>query len=62
MSTPTTTPELRQLNFYELQNALYDAYSLKDAAPTREKGVERIKSIYAEYARRGIVKVAQPKL
>ena len=51
-----------QLNWYELQHALYDAHAERDNEETREQGIEKIRAIYEEYARRGVTQVVMPEL
>ncbi len=53
-------PDLRNLNWYYLQKAMYAAWSLYDQPATTEEGRQRIRAVYDEYARRGVSKVIRP--
>jgi hypothetical protein len=54
--------DLTKRNWVQLQQALYDARRQHDAPETRTEGRRRILAVYAEYARRGVTKVAKPRL
>ena len=51
---------MRKLNWIMPQRALYDAWREYDTPATREEGRRKILAVYAEYARRGVTKVAMP--
>ncbi len=53
-------PELRNLNWYYLQKAMYAAWAIYDQPGTKEEGRKRIREVYDEYARRGVSKVIRP--
>jgi hypothetical protein len=55
-------PELARLNWKELQDELYKARELNDKPETCAEGARRIRAIFAEYARRGVKKVAPPAI
>ena len=55
-------PDLRKLNWYHLQKALYAAHALFDQPATREEGKARINAAYDEYARRGVTMTKRPAL
>jgi len=52
--------DLTKLNWYHLQKAMYEAWGMFDKAQTKEVGRMRIKAVYEEYARRGVVDVLWP--
>ena len=53
-------PDLKRLNWYYLQKAMYAAWAIFDTPATKEEGRTRIKAVYAEYARRGVENVVLP--
>lgn len=55
-----TVADLTKLNWYYLQKAMYEAWSMYDKAETKEQGRSRIKAVYDEYARRGVSDVLRP--
>ena len=55
-------PDLKKLNWYYLQKAIYEAHGLYDQPATREEGKKRINAAYDEYARRGVTMTKRPNL
>jgi hypothetical protein len=53
-------PDLKSLNFYYLQKAIYEAHAKYDQPATREEGRKRINAVYDEYARRGVTMTKRP--
>jgi hypothetical protein len=54
--------DLPGLNWYQLQKAIYEGHALYDKPATHEQGRALIEACFAEYARRGVSKVAKPDL
>ena len=53
---------MKKLNWVQLQQALYDAWRVYDTPDTKATGRKQIRAVYAEYRRRGVTKVAMPRL
>ena len=54
--------DLKKLNWYDLQRALYSAHLVRDQADTHDKGTAQVKAVLGEYRRRGVTKFAMPDL
>ncbi|MFW6189393.1 MAG: hypothetical protein ACOC7T_03085 [Planctomycetota bacterium] len=54
--------ELPELNLKELQDALYYAHDLNDAAATEEEGAGLIRAVFDEYEKRGFVPHDPPRI
>ena len=54
--------DVRRLNLYELDHALYVGFGLYDRAESRAEGRELLVRIFGEFKRRGVERFTPPAL
>ena len=59
--TDKNIANVKKLNLYELQHAIYDAMGDFDTPETKEQGRAKLRGIYDELKRRGFTNMVTPE-
>ena len=59
--TDKSLADVRKLNLYELQHAIYDAMGDFDTPETKEHGRAKLRNVYDEFKRRGFTNMVTPE-